>query len=62
MQVEIKKPERLYQLERQTGIPADALVNEILDIHLDEEKKGIFLLRELDKVFEQYKQIHGLKA
>lgn len=62
MQVEIKNPEMLYQLERQTGIPAEVLVNEILDIHLDEDKKSKFLLREFDKVFEQYKKIHVLKG
>lgn len=62
MQVEIKHPEKLHQLERQTGIPAEVLVNEILDIHLDEDKKGKFLVRELDKAFEQYKRIHGLKG
>jgi len=62
MHVEIKHPEKLHQLESQTGIPADVLVNEILDIHLDENKKGQFLLREFDKVFEQYKRIHGLKS
>lgn len=56
MQVEIKNPEKLHQLERQTGIPAEVLVNEILDIHLDEDKKGQFLVRELDKAFEQYKK------
>ena len=57
MRVEIKKPERLQQMESQTGIPADVLVNQILDIHLDEDKKGQFLIRELDKVFEQYKKM-----
>ena len=40
MLVEIKNPEKLHQLERQTGIPAEVLVNEILGIHLDEDKKG----------------------
>ena len=56
MRVEIKNPEKLQQLERQTGIPADVLVNQILEIHLDEDKKGEFLIREFDKVCEQYKQ------
>ena len=62
MLVEIKKPERLQLIERQTGISAEVLVNEILDIHLDNDKKSKFLLREFDRVFEQYKRIHGLKS
>lgn len=61
MLVEIQNANRLKQLESKTGIPANELVNQILDIHLDENKKSQYLLREINKAFDTYKSRHNMK-
>lgn len=61
MLVEIKDEGRLQRLETKTGIPANELVNQILDIHLDENKKSQYLLREINKAFDTYKSRHNMK-
>ena len=58
--VSVGATEQLRELQNRTGKPLDELVNEILDIHLDERRKNIFISSELKRLFMLYKENHNL--
>jgi len=61
MLVKIENSGKLQEMEAATGIPANVLVNQIIDIHLDETKRADYLKMELARLFTRYKEIHNIK-
>ncbi len=61
MIVSIHNDEKLRELQIKTGKSASEIVDEILNIHLDEEKKADFVLSEMEGVFDQMKGKYGIR-
>ena len=60
MLVDIRENKELINLHNRTGKPVDDLVNDILEIHLDSERKNNFIKNELDVLFRIYKENNNL--
>ena len=61
MIVSIHNDEKLREIQIKTGKSASEIVSEILEVHLDEEKKADFVLSELEEVFDEMKGKYGIE-
>ena len=61
MIVSIHNDEKLREIQFKTGKSASEIVDGILSIHLDEEKKADFVLGELEGVFTEMRDKYGIK-
>ena len=60
MLVEILETSPLMDFQKRTGKPVEEIVNDILSIHLDENRKVFFISNQLKQLFSKYKQRHGI--
>ena len=61
MIVTINNEKKLREIQSQTGKSVSEIVEEILAVHLDEDKKAEFVIQELEDVFSEMKSKYGIK-